>query len=82
MTSCAPISDPTACPSSGLKYGPIHSFGFSMTPSSELNRPATIFRMMVSFGVGSYCAGSCLLLTLRTGTGRMDTAAEILFPEV
>jgi hypothetical protein len=31
-----------------VKYGPIHSSGISTTPSSVMNRPATIFLMMVS----------------------------------
>jgi hypothetical protein len=48
MASWAAIIDPMACPSSGVKYGPIHSSGISTTPSSVMNRPATIFLMMVS----------------------------------
>jgi len=46
--SAAPA--PTARPTSALKYGPIHSFGSSIMPSSEMDRPATIFLMAVSSG--------------------------------
>src|SRR5689334_13034605 len=74
MASWAPISDPTACPSSGAKYGPIHCSGLSVMASSEVMIPATIFRI----GALPRC---WLVLTLRTGTGQMDRAAE-KFPEV
>src|SRR5689334_1233478 len=74
MASWAPISDPTACPSSGAKYGPIHCSGLSVMPSSEVMMPATIFLI----GALPHC---WLVLTLRTGTGQMDTTAE-KFPEV
>jgi hypothetical protein len=38
-----------ACPSSGLNHWPIQSLGSSITPSTEMNRPDTIFLMTVSF---------------------------------
>ncbi len=53
MASCAPIIPPTAWPSSGANHGPIQSFASEKTPSSETNRPDTIFLMtLIPFGCG------------------------------
>src|SRR5690242_9996167 len=78
MASCAPIIAPMACPSSGVKYGPIHASGISTTPSRVMNSPATIFLIVVS-SVWEPVLSSGLLLTLRTGTGRMDTTGKKTF---
>jgi hypothetical protein len=45
MVSPLAMSDPTAWPISGLKYGPVHVSGASTTPSTDIISPATIFRI-------------------------------------
>src|SRR5579863_7581280 len=49
MASLVAIRAPTACPTWSLKYGPVQFSGASTTPSSEVNRPAAICRIGVSF---------------------------------
>src|ERR1700722_11356537 len=49
MASLVAIRAPTACPTWSLKYGPVQCSGASTTPSSEMNRPAAICRIGVSF---------------------------------
>src|SRR6266568_8028466 len=44
------MSPPIASPSSSLQYAGVHWSGDSTTPSSEMNRDETIFRMVLSFG--------------------------------
>src|SRR5580693_6567271 len=72
-----------ACPSSGLNQGPIHSSAASMTPSSEMVRPATIFLMFsprrVVVRVGAMVGP---LLTLRTDGSAMDTGGAKFFDEL
>ena len=46
--SAAPSVAVTAAPISSLKYGKCQSSGSSTTPSSEMNRPAMILRMIAS----------------------------------
>src|SRR5262245_45223688 len=55
MVSVAAIWAATASPISSLKYGKCQVSGASTTPSSEMNRPATIFRISVPFWAVSLC---------------------------
>lgn len=46
--SPAAMSDPTTRPTSSLKYGVVQAYCASTTPSSDTNRPATIFLIVLT----------------------------------